>query len=107
MARMLQVYNPVHNHRLPPGRLNVMGRVMDDKIKHVNVLLDHALVRRVRVANSGAFECRMDLSEAQIGKHEVEVRAISGHRTERLLVPFFLAEPEKPQSETPVTTEED
>ncbi len=101
MTRMVQVYNPVHNHRLSPGRINVMGRVMDSKIRHVNVLIDHALVRRVRVANSGAFECRMDLSEATLGKHEIEVRVISGHRTDRLVVPIYLSAPDPPETEDP------
>ena len=92
MARVAQVYNPVHGQRLKRGRLNVMGRVLDKKIQSVGVYLDRALIRRVRVAGSGAFECRMDLSRLNIGKHEVEVRVITGHRTERLVVPVHVVE---------------
>lgn len=89
MTRLLQVYNPTHGQKVSRPKLNVMGRVLDKKIMHISALLNKQLIRRVRVAQSGAFECRMDLSSLPSGKHEVEIRAFLGHRTERLLVPIL------------------
>jgi hypothetical protein len=90
----MQVYNPTHGQKVKRTRLNVMGRVLDKQIQYISTYLDKHLIRRVRVAQSGVFECRMDLSSLTEGKHEVEVRALIGHRTERLLVPIlYIPEP--------------
>ncbi len=101
MSRIIQVYNPVHGQRIHRLRLNVMGRLLDKKIRTVAVHLDKALIRKVHVANSGAFECRVDLSSLSLGKHEVELRTIIGYRTERLVVPFYMIEqPEEQPSQS-------
>jgi len=108
MSRMVQVYNPVHGQRINQVRLNVMGRVLQvDKIKTISVLVDNTLIRKVRPAQSGAFECRTDLSRLGEGKHELEIRAMVGHRTERIVVPFYIMEkpveavPEEPKAALP------
>ena len=111
MSRIVQMFNPVHGQRIDKTRLNVMGRVLDKNIKNVNIHLDRALIRRVRVSNTGAFECRMDLGKLGPGKHEVETRIFAGHRTERMVVPFYIPdkspEPEKePQAEADVSESE-
>lgn len=90
MSRMVQVYNPVHGQRISQSRLNVMGRVLEpQKIRTISVLLDKQLIRKVRPAQSGAFECRMDLSHLAPGKHEIEIRTLIGHRTERQVTPIY------------------
>ena len=94
MSRILQIYNPVHGQKLERARLNVMGRVLDKKVRDLAVYLDRHLIRRVRIGATGAFECRMDLSKIGSGEHEVEVRVVSNNRTERVMVPFiWLGEP--------------
>ncbi len=104
MSRLIQVFNPVHGQRIHRLKINVMGRLLDKKIRTLGVHLDKALIRKVHVANSGAFECRMDLSSLKLGKHEVEFRAIIGHRTERLVVPFYKIE--QPEEEQPPQSKE-
>ena len=90
MPRLFQIYHPTHNQHIKRTRLNVMGRTLSKEVKHISAYLDRALIRRIRVANSGTFECRMDLSGLE-GKHEVEIRSIIGHRTERLVIPILVS----------------
>jgi len=89
MSRMLQIYNPVHNQKVDRQRLNVMGRVLDKKVRDITVYLDRALLRRVRLGANGAFECRLDLTRVAAGPHEIEVRIMTNNRTERVMVPFI------------------
>lgn len=92
MSRVVQVFNPVHGQKVWRQKMNVMGKVIKPGLQNVSVLLDRRLLRRVKVAHSGMFECRILLDKVPLGKHELEVRAITGHRTERLMVPFYLVE---------------
>ena len=100
MSRVAQVYNPVHGQRIHRPRMTVMGRILDPKIKAVAVHLNHALIRRVRVAHNGVFECRMDIAHLDLGEHTVEIRVISGLRTERMMIKIFKIEP--PPEKEPV-----
>jgi len=106
MTRIAQIYNPVHGQRIHRSRMTVMGRILDPKITSVAVHLDHALIRRVRVAHNGVFECRMDISRVELGQHDVEIRVISGVRTERMKITIFKIEkpddePDEPDEDSP------
>lgn len=93
MPSHVQVYTPIANQRVHRDRLNVMGRTLSPKVTAIQVFLDNFLIRRIKPSQTGAFECRMDLSEAALGEHAVEIRANLGHHTERVLVRFFKTEP--------------
>ena len=96
MTRHVLIYNPVHGQRVSSKYLTIMGRVLDTAINSVAVYVNKRLCRRVHVSKVGAFECRVDLSNEEMGKGEVEVRAVFGHRTERVMVPFVKMEETAP-----------
>ena len=100
MSRVIQVFNPVQGQKITRRRMNVMGRLLQPGIDHVALYLDKRLLRRIKPAGSGMFECRLILGDQQPGKHELELRVVNGRRTERLGIPFLL-EPEVDGADDP------
>ena len=65
-----------------------MGRVTTKDVKSLGVYLNNYLVRRVKPSATGAFECHLDLSSLEEGEHQIEIRAIIKHSTQRQRIPF-------------------
>jgi len=88
MATHLRIFTPIANQKITKPKVNVIGRVMSPKIKHMSILLNNFLVRRMRPSRNGAFECRIDISHLENGEHTVEVRSQVGQGTDRVMVTF-------------------
>jgi len=101
VASHIQIFNPLPNQKVKRLKLNVMGRVHGGKIPTLGVYLDNFMIRRVNPSRTGAFECHLDLEELPNGEHQVEIRAIFGHSTERVIVNFVrqIAQPPKKNEE--------
>ncbi len=99
MASHIQVFNPVPNQKVKKTKLNVMGRIHGGKIPTLGVYLNNFMIRRVNPSRTGAFECHLDLGELPNGEHQVEIRAIFAHGTERVIVNFIRLVAQPPKSE--------
>lgn len=88
MPSHVQVFNPLPNQKVKRLKLNVMGKIHGGKIPTLGIYLNNFLIRRVNPSRTGAFECHLDLSALSNGEHHVEVRALFGHVTERVMINF-------------------
>jgi len=108
MSRKIQVFNPVHLQKVKKESLTVMGRVQAGDRQRLSIYLNSILIRKVTPSNSGAFECRLDLSSLEQAQHAVEIRRISARGTERVQVPFIKAtEPSQSAESQEELSEED
>lgn len=94
MASHVQVYNPVANQRVKKDKLNVMGRVTNSSVQSLAVFLNNFLIRRIKPSKTGAFECHIDLRELPEGEHQIEIRAVIRHNTQRIRISFYRVVPE-------------
>jgi len=104
----IQIFNPVHNQLIKRGSVTVMGRYHGRTMPAgMAIYLDNFLLRRVKPNLNGAFELRVELDNLAPGEHQVEIRAMVGHNTERAIVPFRLQEGAGGEADEPPGGEEE